>query len=51
MRFQSKIAELAKLERVVLPKISDIGELNELQRRLNELVAAPNGVPGMETTV
>ena len=51
MRFQSKIAELTKLERVVLPTISDIGELNELQRRLNELVAAPNGAPGMETMV
>lgn len=47
---QSKIVELTKLERV-LPTVSDMSELDDLRRRINELAAPSKISSQMETKV
>ncbi len=51
MHVQSKIAELTKLERIVLPNISEISELDDLQRKINQLVGQPQNSFSTETRV
>jgi DNA primase len=51
MKAQSKIAELTKLEREILPNVSDMSKLDDLRRKINELTSPFQNSSQMETKV